>query len=238
MKLIASLATFALVVLLGASFGPVATAGSAPTIQPGDMHNFSCTLNFVFDGVGPNAGKVYFGTAAHCVNLGQTATVPSVGAFGRVVYDGNAGNTVSDFALIEVDPQFHSAVVAEVRGHPGMPNGLATEADSGLGTLVRMSGWGTSTSSTQAGREDRVGVVTSHEGGRVGLLGVVSGGDSGGPWMTYDGRALASVKGIDVEFSFGFPQGTSVFAAMTGPSIENSMARAASAGFPVALRTV
>lgn len=229
------MAAFAVLSLLVASFGEVADAGTG-TVQPGDMHNGSCTLNFVYDGLGPNAGKVYFGTAGHCVSLGQRATVPSLGAFGTVVYDGNAGTTAGDFALIEVDPARYGAVIAEVRGHPGMPNGLATEATAGPGTPVRMSGWGTLTWDTQAGREDRVGVVTNHDNGRVGLLGVVSGGDSGGPWLTFDGRALASVKGADVEFSLG-GGGSGLYAAMTGPSVENSIARATAAGFPITLRT-
>ncbi len=235
MKSSVALTTFALLGLLSTSFGGVANAG-AGTIQPGDMHNFSCTLNFVYDGLGAKAGKVYIGTAGHCVNLGQTATTLAVGAFGTVVYDGNDADTRNDFALIEVAPAFHSAVVADVRGHPGMPNGLATEASAAPGTIVRMSGWGTATSDTQPGRESRLGVVTSHEDGRVGLAGVVSGGDSGGPWMTHGGHALATVKGIDVEFSSG-TNGVHLYAGMTGPSVEQSIAAATAAGFPIALRT-
>lgn len=80
-------------------------------IHPGDLLTNGCRLNFVFDSLrqtGPLAGKVWIGTAASCVGLGEIVSTPSVPAFGRVVYRGDPGieengipGLQSDFALIE-----------------------------------------------------------------------------------------------------------------------------------------
>jgi hypothetical protein len=58
----------------GAVFG-AAPAHAANVIQPGvsiTMGGSYCTLNWIYDGTGSQAGNVYGGTAAHCVSgVGQ-----------------------------------------------------------------------------------------------------------------------------------------------------------------------
>lgn len=59
---------------------PLAAQGATTTtLQPGDVVLFGealCTLNFVYDGIGPLAGSVFLGTAAHSVTgqIGHPAT--------------------------------------------------------------------------------------------------------------------------------------------------------------------
>ena len=52
-----------------------AASAQAQTIQPGVAivaDGSYCTLNWIYDGQGAQAGKVYGGTAAHCVSgVGQ-----------------------------------------------------------------------------------------------------------------------------------------------------------------------
>ncbi|SRR5581483_189150 len=102
---------------------PVEAAG--PTIQPGDMIIINgsevCTLNFVFDGTGALAGKVYVGTAAHCIAGDRSATLDHVtgisqqgtnnggyllghtdaASFATVAYIGDYGDSVNGGTSVE-----------------------------------------------------------------------------------------------------------------------------------------
>ncbi len=241
-------------VALAVPGGP-ASAG-AGTLQPGDdLQPFGvlltvngqpsygeCTLSFVFDGVGPMAGRVFFATAAHCVGgLGQQLSSTGFPNFGTLVFKGSGGDVARDYALIEVKPAFHSAVSAEVLGHPGMPTGVASPANSRQGDLVLMSGWGIAFSQTQATREERVGYLVDHGPSVARLMGPVMQGDSGGPWMTANGGALGIVSQITVQpgtVTIGCcPPVYPGIAWMQGPTVEKLMADAAAAGFSLSLRT-
>ena len=83
-----------------------APAGAVDTLQPGDYVETSvgsCTLSFVYDGLGSLAGKVYIGTAAHCVsNVGELVRDIDGATVGRVALIGNANITAQDYAFIEV----------------------------------------------------------------------------------------------------------------------------------------
>lgn len=215
--------------------------GSPPaTIQPGDRVSTppgGCTLNFVYDGTGPQAGKVFIGTAAHCFTaLGQPASADSVGEFGRVVYMGdfssaNAGSfdngipgTQTDFSLIEVAPAFASFVLPEVRGHPGLPTGgVLPVADARLGDIIEFSGYGTGFEYTQETRESRFGVYVFRSGSNWQGEGPVLPGDSGGPVLHESGKAFGVATYLNV-------------LGIGGPLLEVSLGEAAAAGFPVTLR--
>ncbi|MGB0652272.1 MAG: trypsin-like serine protease, partial [Thermoplasmatota archaeon] len=203
-----------------------------------------CTLSFAYDGVGAHAGKVFFSTAAHCVTgVGQVLSSEGFPNFGTVVFQGDPDSTIRDFALIEVAPAFHSAVTGEVRGHPGVPVGVATPADTAPGDLVRMSGWGLAFTQTEVTREQRVGYLLNHETDIIQFIGPVVQGDSGGPWFTDDGLAL----GIASKISFSIPPGVigvenampywTDFIRDEGPTIQNFLVDAAAHGFTIQLRT-
>ena len=81
---------------------PGAGAANEP-IQPGVEISTSvggCTLNFIYDGTGAQAGKVFGGTAAHCVSeLGQDVQLGSTGeTFGDVALIGDENSTVAEGA--------------------------------------------------------------------------------------------------------------------------------------------
>lgn len=255
----AAMLAFALVVPGLANAGPGA-------LQPGDdlipITNItlngerlvplsSCTLSFVFDGTGPLAGKVYFSTAAHCVDhVGQVVSSAGYPSFGKVAFLGDAGGDgvggagpERDFALIEVFPQFHADVRADVIGHPTAPSGVATPADTHRGDIVRMSGWGLAWTQTFVTREQRVGYLMHHDDTIVEFVGPVMQGDSGGPWFTDDGLALgiASQIAASIPTVIGVDEGFPYYRGgyrNHGPTISNLIADAASNGFPVELRTV
>ncbi len=64
LSLIATLTTVGALALLAPS-----RANAAPILQPGSSitdQNGYCTLNWIYDGTGAQAGKVFGGAAAHC----------------------------------------------------------------------------------------------------------------------------------------------------------------------------
>lgn len=207
-------------------------AVAAGTIQPGaymESGGAACTLNFVYDGTGSKAGKVYVGTAAHCVsNVGADVAIQSGEVFGDVAYLGDDGNTAKDFALIEVRTAFLSRVSAAVKGYPQYPTGVATPADTGTGDLIQNSGYGLGFDVTAATREKRQSVLTFQNTEYFEVIGALMFGDSGGPFVHIEtGRAL----GIESRVCIG---------ACTdeGASVQGIIAKATAAGFPIVLRTV
>lgn len=209
-------------------------------IQPGDRMLVggatNCTLSFVYDGQGADAGRVFMSIASHCVgSVGETMHTDNFPAFGEVVYKGDASATATDIALIEVDPAHAGAVVGEVRGHPGFPTGVAVAGATSAGDVVLMSGWGTGFGGHEVTREERGGLLLRHEAVVARIEGPVSPGDSGGPWLLADGRALAIVSKISATVACCGPLDASVH--QEGPTVEAILAAAAAAGFDVALRT-
>ena len=231
-----------LVVPLLLATGPLPATSSAlilePVeggIQPGDglldgpSATFTfCTLNFVFDGLGTKVGKVYIGTAGHCVSQGEVVHTHGFPSFGTVVYD-NDGELV-DFALIEIASGFHANVLADVRGHPGLPTGTTTSATTQTGDLLLLSGYGLGWEVTPTTRERRVGALLSDNPTRYRADTLAVFGDSGGPVLhAGTGRALGVISAFSF---FAIPPATDA-----GPTIEGLLPVLAQAGFPVALRT-
>src|SRR5688500_12958293 len=99
-----------------------AERAGAHVIAPGANAGFesnTCTLNFVLDGVGTSAGRVFLGTAAHCGQIGEAVrmgwdAVQAGDVIGRVVargpYDSTSAEvqtTADDWALVEILPAYH-----------------------------------------------------------------------------------------------------------------------------------
>src|SRR5688500_13956198 len=133
-----ALALAGLALLVPLALGTPATADTA-SIEPGDdlwVGNAGCTLAFVFDGTGGNDGKVYFLTAAHCVErVGQRAETSDAGEFGTVRLIGDADVTAEDYAFIEVDDAKESQVSAGVAGSPDWPTGSTVSSETDRGDL-------------------------------------------------------------------------------------------------------
>ncbi len=221
-----ALAAVALLFLASPALLP---ADATNPIQPGDQINGVCTLAFIFDGVGPRAGKVYGLTAAHCVNrVGQSVSTAGHANFGTVAYHGNPNSNPWDFALIEIKSAHHSNVVASMRGHPEYPTGYTTWTETAVGDPLQFSGFGFAFSFTGPTREQRVGVLTRDNANTFHLAGPMDFGDSGGPIAH-----MPTGKALGIESRVGAPWGTD-----TGPTIEGILAKADSVGFPIQLRTV
>ena len=201
-------------------------------LQPGDYMvagNAACTQNFVYDGTGTRAGKVYIGTAAHCVaNVGQDVSDINGTVWGDVAVIGNAGAAAPDWALIEVRTAHVPRVSAAVKGHPTYPRGVTSPTQTALGDLVQISGYGLGYSTTNVTQERRQAVVMSDTATTHNVSGPIHFGDSGGP--------LVHVK---TGTAYGIVSRACIGACTeTGPMVGNVIALATAAGFPVTLRTV
>lgn len=215
-------------------------AAATDVIQPGDRMllngETNCTLSFVFDGVGDDAGRVFMSIASHCVGaVGEVMHTDNFPAFGAIVYKGDASATLTDIALIEIAPANEGDVVGELRGHPGFPTGVASAGTTAVGDRIVMSGWGTGFGEHELTREKRQGILLRHDADVLRLEGPVTPGDSGGPWTHADGRALAIVSKITATFSCCEPVDASVH--QEGPTVQNILATADAAGISLALRT-
>lgn len=217
--------------LLAVAVVPLSSEAGMGTIQPGDAISTSvggCTVNFVFDG----GGKVYIGTAAHCVSKLGEKVFSVVGGgcndFGTVAYIGDADSTARDFALIEVRSDCESKVSAAVKGHPQYPTGSTTYQETTLGDAVQFSGYGLGFGFTAVTQEERVGVFQSDNAHSYQLSGPTNFGDSGGPIVHVStGEAL----GIISRFC-------TLACTDTGPTVEGMLKHLADDGLPVTLRTV
>ncbi len=211
---------------------PSATAAPDP-IQPGDFMEVDgsggCTLNFVYDGAGAKAGAVYLGTAAHCVkHVGQPVRDISGEVFGDVAFVGDRIRTETDFAFVQVRPEFVSRVSPAVKGSPGYPRGFTTPAETQAGDLVQLSGYGAGFDLLPVTQEKRVAVLADDNEETWQVAGPLTFGDSGGPLVHVPtGKALGIESGV-------------CLGACTdeGPTVQGILDKAAHAGFPVTLRTV
>jgi len=227
--------------LVLAFFCLASSAQGQSKLQPGALHDgfATCTLNFVYDGLGGNLGKVYLGTAAHCVEKVGGVVVDAEGEpFGTVAILGDPEVEEDDYAFIEIDPGHVSRVDPSVKGHPGIPTGVTTPDETSAGDVIQMSGYGMGFGASQTSQERRQGVLMSDTPERYDVYGPNSFGDSGGPFVHVEtGHAL----GFFTRFGFGTIHtgnpGDSLRDSV-GPTIQGTLARAAQKGFLVQLRPV
>jgi hypothetical protein len=216
-----------------------APAEAAPVLQPGtsitDGNGF-CTLNWIYNGTGAQAGNTFGGAAAHCFTKGTRVSIATgslgtpIAAFGTVAYVSSA----LDFELIKIDSPCECAVSAAMAGHPTIPTGVSTTSTAAVGDIVQYSGHGVLTDFAAATQQDRVGILGYNDGSQHYSYGLVSPGDSGGPVadVTDGNKALGIVDTVGVALT-PLPQ-----AGEGGVSLQGLLADAAAHGFPVSVRTV
>ena len=210
---------------------PAGAAQAAQTLQPGAYHESddgSCTLNFAYTGP---AGETLLGTAAHCVPDGVGTRVRDLDGveFGTVSFFGDAASSDGwDFAFIKVDAEDVARVSPAVKGYPQYPKGFTTPAETAAGDLIQASGYGLGFGTTQPTQEQRKAVLTYDDASNHRLAGPIIFGDSRGPFVHIKtGKAL----GIVSELCVGA-------CTEQGPTVQGLIAKAASRGYSVTLRTV
>jgi hypothetical protein len=240
---IASAAAVAVAVLAVGS----ATA-SAQSIQPGVSivaDGSYCTLNWIYDGQGGQAGKVYGGTAAHCVTgVGQEVSLATgalgdpIERIGQVAFRGDPDAPGRDYAFIEIDAADLGKVNPALKGWPAIPTGVSTQATANNGDIIQFSGHGVGFSLTQPTQEQRKGILNLMDGTEHLVLGPVISGDSGGPVadVTDGNKALGIVNTVGVAVNSGAL--TVAHAGEGGNNLEFVFSDAAAHGFDVSLRTV
>ena len=221
-KLLTAAATLAVAAVLPSA------ASAAVTLQPGAYHETdagSCTLNFAYTG----GGTTYLGTAAHCVaSIGQQVRDIDGTVFGKVAFIGDQNTTAWDFAFIEVDPEDLGRVSPAVKGWPAFPKGVTTPAETLLGDSIQLSGYGLGYDTTPATQEQRRAVMGSDDASTYTVSGPIHWGDSGGPLVHIGtGKALGIVSRL-----------CAGACSEEGPTVQGIIAKAASRGFAVSLRTV
>jgi hypothetical protein len=237
-----------LVLLVGLSaatasvVAPGAWAAAPEKLQPGMYLEApagnGCTANFVYDGIESAYGRVFLGTAAHCVQRRGEQITSGGETIGTVAVVGSADATATDWALIEIAPQLHSRIDPSLVGHPDLPRGTPlTPEEATRGDEIQFDGYGQGFDQTAATREGRSGLLQTFTAEEVRLLGPVSTGDSGGPAVhVATGRPLAVLTSIQAAFEGS--AGDFAVANVNGPTAVGVVAQAALAGVPVRLRTI
>jgi hypothetical protein len=238
------LAAGAVVAAFAISAAPA--AAQTAVIQPGasmEADGSYCTLNWIYDGTGAQAGKVYAGTAAHCVsgvgqvvNLSTSSLGTVIERIGTVAFTGNADEPGRDYAFIEIDAEDVGKVNPALRGHPQIPTGVSR--NYAKGDQIQFSGHGVGFHLTQPTRELRIGILNWSDGIEHSVLGPVISGDSGGPVadITDGNTALGIVNTVGVGVNTDAL--TIVTPGEGGTNLDFVLADAASRGFTVALKTV
>ena len=224
--------TLVLLALAAAAVPGTPASAANGFLQPGDYMvagSAACTTNFVYDGTGSLAGKVYLGTAAHCVtNVGQDVADINGTVWGDVAIIGNEGDTATDWAFIEVRAAHVSRVRAFVKGHSQYPTGVTTPGETAFGDRVQVSGYGLGFDLVSHTQEKRQAILTYDDASVHDVAGPIDFGDSGGPHVHIPtGKALGIVSRLCV--------GT---CTETGPTVQGILNQAAPRGFTVTLRTV
>jgi hypothetical protein len=197
-------------------------------LQPGAYHETdagSCTLNFVYT----TGATTYLGTAAHCVSsIGQrTRDIDGV-EFGSVAFIGDQNRTAWDFAFIQVDPEDVARTSAAVKGWPAYPKGSTVPADTLFGDQIQLSGYGLGYGTTKQTQEGRTAIFASDDASTYAVNGPIHWGDSGGPLVHKPtGKALGIVSRL-----------CAGACTEEGPTVQGILAKAASSGFAVTLKTV
>ena len=209
---------------------PAGAAQAAQTLQPGAYHESSsgsCTLNFAYTGP---SGETLLGTAAHCVTEGVGQRVSDLDGieFGTVSFMGDENSTEWDFAFIKVDAEDVSRVRSSVKGYPMYPKGFTTPTETATGDVIQVSGYGLGFGTTRLTQEQRKAVLSYDDAEIHTLTGPVIFGDSGGPFIhVRTGKALGIVSRLCVGLC-----------SEEGPTVQAMIAKAASRGYSVTLRTV
>ena len=219
-------------VLAAAAAFSAPAGAAAQTIQPGVFAASEvggCTLNFVYDGTGANAGKTYIGTAAHCVEqVGDQVWLDNGEVIGTIAYLGDQSTVGADFAFVEVKPELVGRVSAAVKGHPSYPTGVTTPQETDAGDDVQISGHGVGYDLTTTTQEKRTAILGYDDDAEYDVIGPIHWGDSGGPLVHIaSGKALGIVSQLCL--------GT---CTEMGPTVAGMIASAAENGFGVRLRTV
>lgn len=207
------------------------SAHAAVTIQPGIRMwsaGLGCTTNFVYDGTGAQGGKVFVGTAAHCVEkIGDAVSDEDDVVWGRVAFIGNADATETDYAFVEVLPSALGRVSPAVKGHPGFPVGQPTVASqTNTGKKLQFSGYGTGFEFTATTREKRVGILMYDDAEIYTTTATIIYGDSGGP-VIY--KPTGQAIGIISRLCLGACE-------EEGATVQGLLAKAAARGFTARLR--
>lgn len=203
-----------------------ASASAQGKIQPGASMDI-CTLNFVYDGQGTRAGKVYIGTAAHCVEKVGEEIKGEGKPIGTVAFIGDAANANTDYAFIEVLESELGRVDPSVKGYPEYPTGFTVPEDTAAGDVIQISGYGIGFGETQPTQEKRQGVLQSDDAEIYSMSGPSVNGDSGGPFVHVNtGKALGIVS------RYGFETASTDY----GPTVQGILDKAAKGGFGVSLR--
>lgn len=218
-----------------------ATQAADPAIQPGvSIYNGSgyCTLNWIYDGTGAQSGKVYGGTAGHCVDgVGQRISL-STGSLGTAIQEFGTVAYLDDdldYAFIEIDAARVGQVKPALKGHPAIPTGVSTTGTAKQGDVIQFSGNGVGFHLLAPTQEQRKGVLHSNDGTQHYVHGAVTPGDSGGPVadVTDGNKALGLVNTVGVGVVDNLP-----YAGEGGISLEGMFTDAAKSGFTLTLRTV
>jgi hypothetical protein len=116
-----------------------------------------------------------------------------------------------------------------MRGNTSFPRGgFTTSGQTGTGSLVQLSGYGLGFSLLAPTREQRRGVLSGDDSELYIAVAPLIFGDSGGPVAhVTTGRALGLVSRLCIGVC-----------TAEGPTIQGVVAKAASRGFGVSLRTV
>ena len=204
-------------------------ASAAVTLQPGaymETDVGSCTLNFAYTGP---SGQTLLGTAAHCVERNGQGVRDIEGVqFGTVAFIGDANTTDWDFAFIRVDAEDLGRVSPAVKGHSAFPKGFTTAADTLTGDSIQLSGYGLGYGTTKTTQEQRTAIMGFDDASTYDVSGPIHWGDSGGPLVhKRTGKALGIVSRL-----------CAGACSEEGPTVQGILAKAASRGFPVTLRTV
>lgn len=230
----------ALVTLFALVAGGVAVPSTqaAPVIQPGaymETARGSCTMNFVFDGLGARTGQVFVGTAAHCVEkvgmdvkdedgrvIGDAAVLGWQGKPGKVAPLGR------DWALVKIRPPFVPRVRAAMKGHPKFPKGVTSPTWTEQGQPVQLSGYGLPFNLLQFTRETRTAFMGYDDTRTYDVIGPIYKGDSGGPLVYVPtGKALGIVSRLCVGVCTEY-----------GPTIQGMLLQLKQRGWLVKLRSV
>lgn len=188
-------------------------------LRPGSRYNGGCTLNFVYtDGT-----NTFMGTAGHCIGVGTSVFVPTVGTVGTVVFStGNAG-LGNDFALVQLNAFGAGIVNPEMCNWGGPTGGFAgvnilgqTVVQTGHGSVVGLPNF------VHIPPRPRAGVGVSIGATSYMWAGATVPGDSGSP----------------VELQSGLALGTHTHRPLIAPGVaggtrwDHGLALAAAGGFP------